>query len=46
MMVSSLGDSQSFSERNFFVDLFAKKGEFRIKVQLPQEAFMSVLKMD
>jgi len=42
----SLGECQSFSERNFFVDVFAKKGDSIIEVQLPQEAFMSVLKMD
>jgi hypothetical protein len=43
----SLGECQSFSERNFFVDAFAKKGDsIIIEVQLPQEAFMSVLKMD
>ncbi|QOY52559.1 hypothetical protein [Candidatus Sulfurimonas baltica] len=42
-----LGDSQSFSDRNSFVDLFAKEGDTIVeKVQLPSEAFMSVLKMD
>jgi hypothetical protein len=42
----SFDTSQNFSEGNFFVDVFAKKGDFITAIQLPQEAFMSVLKMD
>jgi hypothetical protein len=42
----SFDASQSFSEGNFFVDTFTRKGDFIAEVQLPQEAFMSVLKMD
>lgn len=53
----SFGKCQSFysvlkngtehtSEGNFFTDEFVKKGDIIIKLELPQEAFMSVLKMD
>ncbi|MBU1217359.1 hypothetical protein KJ870_03010 [bacterium] len=42
----SFDASQSFSEGNSFADAFAKEGDFITEVQLPQEAFMSVLKMD